>query len=107
MLKALGREAELAPGPGLVTTKFQSPVTLPVRSKLQLMVVGLTTLTPMAEISNWPLLVNLTVALGSKPAPVILVMLMIPVLKPVPGVMEVTKTASEVMADCIKPSFTI
>jgi hypothetical protein len=76
---------------GLVTTTFQAPADFPVRSKMQVIFVALTTVgDPAAGMSAWPVFVSFTVTPAWKPVPARFVMPTGPLLGAEAGVIEVT-----------------
>ena len=85
MVNPPGNVAEVPSG--LVTTTFHCPVPFPVRSKVQVIFVGETPITPVAGISGLPVFVSFTVAPETKPVPIRSVMLTALVFMAVEGVM--------------------
>ena len=69
---------------------LQAPAAAPVRLKVQVILVALTTTTLVPFILGLPAFVNLTVAPLRKPVPVGSVILTVLVLTPVLGVMDIT-----------------
>ena len=100
MVNPPGNVAEVPSG--LVTTIFHSPVPFPVRSKLQVIFVDETTVTPVAVISGLPVFVRFTVAPDIKPVPIRSVMLTAPAFIAVEGVMLETAKG-----DCTRANFWI
>ena len=74
----------------LVTTTSQAPVTAPLRLKVQVIWVGLTTETLVAVMVGCPAFVRVTLAPARKPVPTRLVMFTLPVLGAEAGAMLVT-----------------
>ena len=90
---------------GLMTPTFHGPAVLPVRLKVQVILVGETIVTLVPPMSVYPVRFSLTVAPAKNPVPVRFVMLMIVVFIPVFGVIDVILGGDTMEFTVIYPIF--